>query len=62
MSKSLTDSYSGVNEEYLNSLSKEELLKILMTIITIPPVNSADWYPSDCYMPDTLADIIRQRQ
>jgi hypothetical protein len=62
MSKSLTDSYSGVNEEYLNSLSKEELLKILMTIITTPPVNSADFYPCDVYMPDTLADIIRQRQ
>lgn len=61
MSKPLINCYDGLSEEYLNSLSKDDLVNILLIIITVNPVNSGEYYPTDCYLPDTLADIIRKR-
>lgn len=57
----LKDGYNGLTEEYINSMSEEQMRKVLLRLINTESEYSANWYPTEVYIQDDLADILRDR-
>lgn len=55
--------YAGCTRKDFESMSKEQLVGILVNITELKLERTDDWYPQEYFVPlDTLADILRKRE
>lgn len=57
----LNNSYNGVTEQDILAMSEDDLRNALLRLIKLKTVNSEAYYPTDVFLPDDVADVLRGR-
>lgn len=57
----LDGSYDGLSVQDVLNMSEDELREMLLRLIRLETVDSSQYLPTQMYLPDDVADVLRGR-
>ena len=57
----LKNGYDGLKEEDINNMTEEQMRKVLLRLVDLESVPTDEFYPTNMFLPDEIADVLRDR-
>ena len=57
----LKNGYGGLKEENINNMTEEQMRKVLLRLVDLESVPTDAFFPTDMFLPDEVADVLRDR-